>query len=396
MKKSLLLLLGILAIITLVSCDLLPFVVIERFTVTYFNEEAIHYEEEVVKGAQLNLPTTPKKEDHTFQYWTIDGTKLDITMTVETNLTISAYFEKNETSIEIAEQDEYGFYYYQVTGSTFGGYYALAQDKVGEELKQVLHNILQNYNKVTYGDARYILEKSDLFTKDGETYVRGMYDHDKIATTWIGTGTGAWQREHVWPNSKLGISRVTNTSRNQGSDMHNLRAITGINQTRSNRYFEDATGSAKTIGTEAFYPGDEDKGDVARILLYMTVMYDFLTLTDDISKLINDASTNYTLAGAYMGKLDVLLQWHKDDPVDDFERSRNEFIYSGQAVRPDGASITPQGNRNPFIDHPELVHLIWENKTVGSLTKVSQESLIHVTVHNHLISMIDTRKYIVF
>ncbi|HAU34782.1 MAG TPA: ribonuclease, partial [Lysinibacillus sp.] len=48
--------------------------------------------------------------------------------------------------------------------------------------------------------------------------------------------------------------------------------------------------------------------------------------------------------------LSVLLQWHKDDPVDDYERKRNNRIYE------------IQGNRNPFIDHPEWVEMIWKLK----------------------------------
>ncbi|MDO9628296.1 MAG: endonuclease, partial [Acholeplasmataceae bacterium] len=48
-----------------------------------------------------------------------------------------------------------------------------------------------------------------------------------------------------------------------------------------------------------------------------------------------------------MGKLDVLLKWHLQDPVDDFERNRNDVIYG------------IQNNRNPFIDYPEFVEKIW-------------------------------------
>jgi len=162
---------------------------------------------------------------------------------------------------------------------------------------------------------------------------------------------------------------VNNNSKNQGSDLHNLRAITSINQTRSNRYFADGSGEATTVGTQGFYPGDEHKGDVARILFYMMIKYDFLSLTNDVSLLENNSDTNYTLDGAYAGILDLLVQWHKEDPVDKFEVERNEFIYSGIAVDNNGNEIAPQGNRNPFIDKPELVHLIWEDIEIVDLLK---------------------------
>lgn len=244
----------------------------------------------------------------------------------------------------------------------YTGYYEGITGLMGTALVEELRIILNSsFNSVSYDDARFVLAKSDQITVNGETWVHGIYDSDKIATYWIGTGDGSWQREHVWPNSKLGIERVSGSSRNQGSDLHNLRAITGINQSRSNRYFVDGMGEAKTVGASAFYPGDEHKGDVARILFYMTVMYDFLELTNDETKLINNPTTNYKLEGAYQGLLSVLLQWHIDDPVDDFERSRNEFIYSGVVYNQNNSLITPQGNRNPFIDHPELAQRIWVN-----------------------------------
>lgn len=241
-------------------------------------------------------------------------------------------------------------------------YYSNITNQIGESLKLALRTTIQTgINKRSYGEARYILSYSDR-NPQNQDYLIGMYDNDIIVNYWIGEGNGAWQREHVWPNSKLGIPRVDNNSRNIGSDLHNLRAIsgstnyggTGINQTRSNRYFDIAEGPGpSTIGTDAFYPSDNHKGDVARILFYMIVMYPQLDLTDVIENLINNPDTNYTLAGAYMGKYEVLLNWHLEDPVDEFEMRRNNFIYSGIAVDPDTSNpIAAQGNRNPFIDRP--------------------------------------------
>lgn len=288
-----------------------------------------------------------------------------------------------------AKQNAEGYYYYTESGFETGAYYYDAKNKIGEDLVLSLRTIVNtNFNPISYGDARYVLSYADQITKDGETYVYGMYDGDKIATEWIGTGEGAWQREHVWPNSKLGIPRVDNNSKNQGSDLHNLRAITGINQTRSNRYFQEGSGEAKTVGTEAFYPGDEHKGDVARILFYMVIKYDFLTLTDDESKLGNDTETNYTLEGAYSGLLSLLIKWHKEDPVDQFEMARNEFIYSGIAYNPSGKAINPQGNRNPFIDKPELAHLIFEGKTIEELIEPVVEEDINLNPELQPVSFI--------
>jgi hypothetical protein len=89
------------------------------------------------------------------------------------------------------------------------------------------------------------------------------------------------------------------------------------------------------------------KGDIARAVLYMAIRYEGgvdqngqgepdLELTDDRSKIVITSASP-----AYMGLLSTLLAWHQADPPDAGERGRNEVIYSFQ------------GNRNPFIDHPE-------------------------------------------
>jgi len=83
---------------------------------------------------------------------------------------------------------------------------------------------------------------------------------------------------------------------------------------------------------------DEVKGDIARILFYMATMYFDLSLNDDPASISAYKS---------MGILSTLLEWNELDPVDDFEKNRNEVIYSYQK------------NRNPFIDYPEFANLIW-------------------------------------
>ncbi len=80
------------------------------------------------------------------------------------------------------------------------------------------------------------------------------------------------------------------------------------------------------------------------MLFYMAVRYEGTDSYPDLE--LNDQVNNGS--APYHGKLSVLLEWHEADPVDDFERHRNEVIYSQF-----------QHNRNPFIDHPEWVAEIW-------------------------------------
>ena len=81
-----------------------------------------------------------------------------------------------------------------------------------------------------------------------------------------------------------------------------------------------------------FEPLDNVKGDVARIIFYLMVRY--------------EEADNYTFSTIAQSK-EMLLRWNEQDPVDAFEKYRNEQGY------------IIQGNRNPFIDHPECADLIW-------------------------------------
>ncbi|MEC8418321.1 MAG: endonuclease, partial [Pseudomonadota bacterium] len=98
---------------------------------------------------------------------------------------------------------------------------------------------------------------------------------------------------------------------------------------------------------------DAVKGDVARSMLYMDVRYDGLTSGDTEEDLVLVNRLTSTSEAAF-GKVCVLLQWHESDPVDEFERRRNERVFEFQ------------GNRNPFIDKPELASMIFNESCDGS------------------------------
>lgn len=278
---------------------------------------------------------------------------------------IVAYFFYDELNLEPemnygANQSEDGFYYYTYVSDN--DYYDGANGLINEALKQELHDILNaDITRTSYAEAKNFLANSDV-SLDDDTKVYNVYDGVLAPRTWDST---SWHREHVWPNSRLGVDRVTESERSIASDLHNLRAVTPrVNSSRSDRFYSDGSGEADTTDDGGFYPGDDHKGDVARIIFYMAVMYDDLTLTNDLELLL-DESDHYTPAGARMGQLSVLLKWHKEDPVDEFERNRNQVIYEYQQ------------NRNPFIDKPEYVHLIWENMAIDDLIEPEEEVFSH-------------------
>lgn len=134
------------------------------------------------------------------------------------------------------------------------------------------------------------------------------------------TNPEVWNREHVYPNSLINVTAE--------ADLHHLRACDGtVNNNRGNKAFADGSGSFFSVSSTLWFPGDEWKGDVARMIMYMNLRYN-LSFED-------------------MGTLNLFLQWNIEDPVSDFERQRNNIIYGAQ------------GNRNPFIDQPYLATYFW-------------------------------------
>jgi endonuclease I len=179
----------------------------------------------------------------------------------------------------------------------------------------------------SYDDVRYMLDDTDKDPNNPNNVIL-VYLGTSVDSTWDFGAT--WNREHVWPQSLLGVDAG---GTNAASDLHNLKpADPNTNSSRGNKYFDNTTTA------ESYAPRDEVKGDIARILFYMEVMYDIYTL-------INGTPTVYQMA-----MLDTLISWHDIDPVDDFESNRNDIIFGFQ------------GNRNPFIDYPEFYTLIYDQR----------------------------------
>lgn len=204
-------------------------------------------------------------------------------------------------------------------------YYDGTSGLTGNALLLALRDIINDgFVGVSYDAARYILDDSDA-DPDIDGNVILLYTGNSVSGAWDGGTT--WNREHIWPQSLLGVSAG---GVNAASDLQNLKPTNpSVNSSRGNKYFDNTTTSA------SYAPRNEVRGDIARILLYMVVKYSQYTLVDT-------TPTTYQMA-----KLSTLLQWCDLDPVDAFERNRNEVIYSYQH------------NRNPFIDYPAFVDLIW-------------------------------------
>ena len=233
------------------------------------------------------------------------------------------------------------------TPSPTDSYYTNAIGKSGTELKKALHEIIDDHTELSYDAVWSALRDTDEDPRNSNNVIL-IYTGRSQGKYTNGAGVNNWNREHVWAKSHGDFG----TAAGAGTDLHHLRpADVSVNSTRGNKDFDyggtyDSEATLCKTDADSWEPRDAVKGDVARMLFYMAVRYE----GDSGEVNLELSNSNYTGSTApYHGKLSVLLEWNKMDPVDDMERRRNEIIYSRY-----------QGNRNPFIDHPEWVDLIWK------------------------------------
>ncbi len=155
-----------------------------------------------------------------------------------------------------------------------------------------------------------------------------------------GGNVGDWNREHTYARS-LGTPNLGSSG--PGADAHHLRSSdVQRNGQRGNLKFSSGTGNSGNSGG-GWYPGDQWKGDVARMMMYMYIRYGSQCLPSGVAI----GTTNAVDADM----IDLLLEWNAQDPVSPYEDARNTYH--------DSNGTYAQGNRNPFIDEPYLATLIW-------------------------------------
>ncbi|MFG2571215.1 endonuclease I family protein [Streptomyces sp. NPDC048481] len=225
-------------------------------------------------------------------------------------------------------------------------YYKNAVGKTGSSLKSSLHTIISaNVSKISYSAVWNALKVTDQDPKNSANVIL-LYSGVSRSKSLNGGDVGDWNREHTWAKSHGDFGEVTGP----GTDLHHLRpADVTVNSIRGNKDFDNggstvSGGGGSLTDSDSFEPRDADKGDVARMILYMAVRYDGGDGFADLEP--NEKVDNGS--NPYIGKLSVLKAWNEQDPPSAFEEKRNQVIYD-----------TYQHNRNPFIDHPEWVEAIW-------------------------------------
>lgn len=213
-------------------------------------------------------------------------------------------------------------------------------------------------NILNYQEAENALKVADLDPDDtSNTNVLLLYgfspnicpssvsddnDHRRRNKNEDGGGSSCeWNREHTYAKS-LGTPNLGTSG--PGADAHHLRASdVQRNGERGSKKFGAGSGNSGSTGTY-WYPGDEWKGDVARMMMYMYLRYGSQCLPKNVaSGVVNTSDTNM---------INLLLEWNAQDPVSQYEDNRNTYLGNS-------SNTYGQGNRNPFIDNPYLATLIW-------------------------------------
>lgn len=231
-------------------------------------------------------------------------------------------------------------------GTGDDAYWAPAQGKQGAALEAALHDIVSTgVTRLGYAQVWDALKVTDRDPAD-PTRVLTLYSGTSEPAGNNGGGVEQWNREHVWAQSHGDFG----TAAGPGTDLHHLRPedVT-VNGARGNLDFDEGgTQNAEAPGNyadgDSWEPRDAVKGDVARMLFYMAVRYEGGDGFADLE--LNDRAGNG--ATPFHGRLSTLLDWHAQDPPTAAEVTRNDVVQQRY-----------QGNRNPFVDHPEWAVSIW-------------------------------------
>ena len=247
-----------------------------------------------------------------------------------------------------------------------GTYYNnLNTNKTGSSFYDDLAALITSTHKTqtSYDELKTVYKTTDV-DPDVRGNVIWFYTGDSIPYTGaMDSGNYPTNREHVWP--KMGGDAFPEKSQ-AGSDAHHVRPLnTGLNNTRSNNHFGEVpkttanrvyqSGTYSNYGTDDldswcyqatvngvkyFYPAAGYRGATARILFYVQTRWG---KTSNLSFTLGSGSAKV------MSNVDILLKWHLEEPPTEEEIRRNSLVQS------------VQGNRNPFIDHPEFAEMIYCN-----------------------------------
>ncbi len=267
---------------------------------------------------------------------------------------------------------------FSVSDGSSDNYYSQVNTSSPDQLRCSLHHTIKGHTVYPYsgsGTNSWTILEIAQQDPNNPNKIIDVYRNRSYNTVSDRAGTGSgitYNREHTWPNS-LGFA---NNSLAAYTDTHMLwLSDTNQNSSRGNKPFANcpASSGCTELQTEAnngvggpgqpnrvktpdgntgsFEVWNHRKGEMARAMFYMAIRYEGIAAEDAHDGNIPDLEltdsrslitiTSNTASKAYMGLLADLLTWHQQDPPDAEEIARNDVIQGFQ------------GNRNPFVDHPE-------------------------------------------
>lgn len=234
-------------------------------------------------------------------------------------------------------------------------YTSIDGTKGGAALKTALYNLIKNHQQISYGSGTSstwgAFYTTDAVIENGQRRVLDMYSNEKRYFGSKGSAVSGMNIEHSVAKSWWGGGK-----NNAYCDLHHLNpSDQNANSRKSNYPLGELTsvswdngvtfvGKANIDGSSqnAYEPCDEYKGDFARTFMYMFTCYQDLTW--EYTWMNYENSTYPTLKP---WAVELLLKWHKQDPVSEKEVNRNNAVHA------------VQGNRNPYIDYPQLADYVW-------------------------------------
>jgi len=233
-------------------------------------------------------------------------------------------------------------------------YYSSLDGKCGQELKNAIHNLVSdNVSMLSYGSGSnhtwWGFYMTDYQMDGSQRQVVDRYSNDIRYFGSRGSSVSGMNIEHSFPKSWWG-----GTTNNAYKDLYNLMpSEKSINSSKSN-YGMGVVSNVKTDngctkvgtgngGTYLWEPADKWKGDFARAYLYMATCYQDFTWTGEALNSLTNSDWRSFQKWAYT----LYIKWAMEDAVDQMEIDRNQAV----------SEI--QGNRNPYVDLPNLMCYVW-------------------------------------
>jgi len=292
------------------------------------------------------------------------------------------------------------------------GYYTNATGLTGDALRAALHDIVsKDAKKIAYGSG-YLngiwgaFQYTDVFPFPNQTRIWDMYSDvpNGTANYYFVLGTNqcgnasqegdCYSREHSFPKSYWGGGGQTGSADPQYTDLfHLVPADQYVNNRRSNYPYGEVSNPTWTstngskLGPNAFSPSytetafepiDEYKGDLARGYLYLATRY--MNVFASWEKITQEGDVIMDGNNFSQWFLSLLLKWNEMDTISQKEIDRNNSVFYN----------TAQGNRNPFIDHPEYISQIWQTtrvaeRSIGLVSVYPNPAKTHLTVSSHFV-----------